>query len=196
MGESAPPTTIRAALGLLLRHPWSHLIRRWNWKSALLSAAIRGTIFVVANLPAGREAALRALVVDATARIPLAGFYGTLTQTLRTVEPAWKAQVASMLIVPAIAHTAEIIVHALAGTPAIREGVAMSIGFSALSAAFNLFAMRRGALLVGQQARPLREDLLRLPRLWLEFAIWIPRAVVRLARRQPRPHATGKARRG
>ena len=43
-----------------------------------------------------------------------------------------------------------------------------------LSALFNLFAMRRGALLMGGESNPFSKDLCDLPRLALQFLLTIP----------------------
>ena len=37
--------------------------------------------------------------------------------------------------------------------------------FTAFAAAFNLYIMRRGAMLVGEEARPFMQDLSAMPRL-------------------------------
>ena len=42
----------------ILCDPTEHLIRRWNWKSALFSPVLRALIFFFANLTAGWRAAL------------------------------------------------------------------------------------------------------------------------------------------
>jgi hypothetical protein len=41
--------------------PKECILRRWNWKSALLSSLARATIFFAANLTAGQAAALAAM---------------------------------------------------------------------------------------------------------------------------------------
>jgi hypothetical protein len=41
-----------------------------------------------------------------------------------------------------------------------------------------------GSPLTGDQARPLADDLRRLPRLWLAFAIWLPATALRAWRRR------------
>jgi hypothetical protein len=45
--------SVGAVLIRLMRHPVEHLIRRWNWKSALLSSLLRAAIFFCTNLVAG-----------------------------------------------------------------------------------------------------------------------------------------------
>jgi hypothetical protein len=76
--------TVGAALRALACHPVDRLLRRWNWKSALVSSVCRALIFLAANLPAGRHAALRAMLTEFLFRAVAAGFYGALTQAFRS----------------------------------------------------------------------------------------------------------------
>ena len=52
----------------------------WNWKSAVVSALCRASIFFVINISAGWDAALAAMQVEFAYRAVAAGFYGSLTQ--------------------------------------------------------------------------------------------------------------------
>jgi len=70
---------------------------------------------------------------------------------------------------PAWAHSLEFMVHWLRGTVLLRESIAASIAFSIVSTAFNLFAMRRGALIVGPGSRSIWSDLMETPRLIVAF---------------------------
>lgn len=144
------------------------LLAKWNWKAALLSATIRGTIFFTTNLAAGLAAAQRAVTVDALFRIPLAGCYAAIIQSAATASGAFPAWIA-VLIVPVVSHAIEFAVHSAAGTPAVHTSVALSAAFSVASSAFEWFAMRRGALIVGSEAASLRSDMQRLPRLVASF---------------------------
>jgi hypothetical protein len=53
-----------------------------------------------------------------------------------------------------------------------------SVAFTALSTLFNLYAMRRGALLVGTGRQSLWEDLRRLPRIVWDFITLVPRILL------------------
>jgi hypothetical protein len=167
----------------LARHPHSLIVRRWNWKAAALSAIIRGSIFFFTNLASGLQAAYTALAVDVAFRVPLVGVYAALTQALASAEPPWLASTVVTLGLPLTAHAVEFAVHAAARTSRIEASVLSSMAFSALSAGFNLFAMRRGVLRVGAGARPLASDVRRLPRLIVEFVVAAPREAVRFVRR-------------
>jgi hypothetical protein len=155
--------TVTDAVSRIVRHPVQTLVRRWNWKSALLSAALRGSIFFAANLASGLLTAARVLLVDAVLRIPLVGIYGAAVQTFRTVEPWWAAAAVVAVAMPLVAHIIEFVVHYEAGTPAVVASVAFSVAASVVSSWFELFAMRRGLLLVGPDAGSLAADLRRFP---------------------------------
>ncbi len=175
--------TVAETLARLVRHPVDEIVSRWNWKAALLSAAMRGAIFFVANLTVGPDAAVRALLVDLSFRLPLVGLAAAVTQAFECARPAWAATLTVMLLVPGVAHSIEFGIHWLAGTPALKAGVAGSIAFSMVSALFNLYAMRRGVLRVGTGSRSLSDDLRRLPVIVVQFAVAGPMAVVRLVAR-------------
>ncbi|HXG53809.1 MAG TPA: hypothetical protein VNJ03_00380 [Vicinamibacterales bacterium] len=152
-----------------LRHPVTHFVRHWNWKAALISSVCRATIFFVMNVPAGMEAGVRALVTELLFRAVASGVLGSLTQTLRHARPAWHGAVAALLIMPAVGHAAEYAVHRLAGTPRLSHSMFVSVAFTCFTTTFNLFAMRRGALIVGAGQRSLAHDLRAMPRLIAEF---------------------------
>jgi hypothetical protein len=153
----------------LARHPVRHLIRQWNWKNAVFTAAVRGAVFFATNLSAGLPAAARVFAIDALFRVPLSGVYAAMTQALMGAQPRWAALAVIAGLVPALGHAIEFLVHWTAGTPELRTSVIASIAFSALSAMFNAFSMERGVFLVGGAARPFSEDIKRLPALLVAF---------------------------
>jgi hypothetical protein len=57
--------------------------------------------------------------------------------------------------------------------------IAASVVFTALSTLFNLYAMRRGALIVGAGRGSLLEDLRRSPALLADFLLCGPRWLLR-----------------
>jgi hypothetical protein len=161
--------TVRSVFLDLARDPVSHLVRRWNWKSATLSAAIRGSIFLLANLPAGPAAALRAMLVEVLFVATTNGVYAALTQAFSQVNPFWAASLTVMLLVPALAHSVELLFHWMAGTPQLQQSIVTSFAVSAVSALFNVFAMRRGVLIVGRSSRSFADDLRQLPAVFVDF---------------------------
>ncbi len=163
------PRTLSELARGLAHHPWEMLGRRWNYKSAVLSAVIRATLFFAANLGAGADAATSAALTEVVLRLATSGFYGALTQSFRHVEPKVVGTLGAMILLPAVAHSLELAVHWLRGTPALTTSIAVSVGFTVVSTAFNLFAMRHGVLIVGAGKRTVREDLAAMPRLLVLF---------------------------
>ena len=84
----------------LVRHPVRYFVRRWNWKSAVLSSLVRSALFFLANIGAGFDAARSAFLTELVFRSTTAGFYGALTQAFRDVRPVWTGTVAGMILLP------------------------------------------------------------------------------------------------
>jgi hypothetical protein len=181
----APPT-VGEVLYSLIRHPIEHLVRRWNWKAATLSAGCRATIFFAVNLPAGMGAGLRAMATEMAFRVVASGALGSATQAFRRATPPAAAMITALVVVPAAGHLAEYAVHRMAGTVRLGESIAVSIAFSMLTTAFNLFAMRRGALIVGDGQQSLADDVRRLPALIVAFVRTIVGDVRRVVTRRRR----------
>ena len=134
-------TTVSAVLRELRTDPGSILIRRWNWKSALYSSLIRSGLFFVVNLSAGTSAATSAMLTELAYRGLTAGFYGSLTQAFRKVEPCWKGALAALMLLMTISHSVEFGIHWLRGTPHLAGSIAASAMFTVLSTVFNIYAM-------------------------------------------------------
>ncbi len=171
--------TVGEALLGLFRHPIENMIRRWNWKSAVLSALTRGALFFFINLKAGFSAAVGAMSIEAMFYIAVAGFYGAICERFRRTRPAWLATLTMMVLLPAINHSLEFIAHWIGGTKKLTTSIIASICFSMLSAVFNLFAMRRGAFIVGEERQTLLDDFRQLPRIIFDFLAAVPRALWR-----------------
>jgi hypothetical protein len=172
--------TLGGVVGELFADPRRALIDRWNWKAALFSATLRATLFLCANLTAGWKAATTAMLAEFIYRACSSGFYGAITQALSKVEPAWTAAIASAVFLPGASHSIEFVVHLLLGTPNLRTSLIASVSFTVLSTLFNLYAMRRGALLVGAEGGSVGADLRRMPWLIAGFLAAGPIALFRL----------------
>lgn len=183
MRTEPPPPRLGAVWADIALHPYEYLVRRWNWKSGATSAIVRGVIFFTVNLGAGRDAALGAMLTEFGYRTLLSGAVGSVTQALRTCEPAWAAGLTASVILPLIGHLVEFTVHSLRGTPRLGTSVAVSISFTVLSTLFNLYAMRHGVLVVGRCGRTLLQDLAAMPLLIAGFVAAGPLALWRLLRR-------------
>ena len=173
--------TIWEAVAGIIRHPVINLLHRWNWKSAVLSAFFRGLLFFMTNLGAGLVAAFSAMSIESAFYIATAGFYGAVTQAFRRARPAWAATLTLMVIMPVINHTLEFLLHWAGGTEKLARSVIASISLSIISAVFNIFAMRRGVLIVGAERQSLFADLRQMPRIIFEFLSVIPRYLWKLS---------------
>jgi hypothetical protein len=166
--------TVGQVLIGILRHPIDRVGRRWNWKSAVLSSASRASLFFTANLSAGLDAAFAAMLTEFVFRGATAGFYGGLTQSFRRATPHWLASVTVMVLLPICTHTTEFFVHWFRGTEKLAASLTVSAVFTIISTLFNLFAMRRGVLIVGEGRGSLLADLRQIPRLIVLFVASIP----------------------
>src|SRR5215831_8829481 len=175
------PLSVAEVLAGIARHPGNLLWRRWNWKSALFSSIIRGAIFFSVNLLGGVTAAVSALATDLIFRPLVSGFYGAIVESFRSATPTWAATVVVIIALPVINHLIEIAVHWARGTQRLGSSVIASVSFSVLSGLFNIFAMRRGVLIVGDGSRPVTEDLRRLPAVVAAFLMAVPRFAAELA---------------
>jgi hypothetical protein len=182
--------TISEAWTNLLRNP-AQFIRYWNYKGAIMSGVLRAPIFLVTYL-VGKESlklALGAALVQFVFRFFFAGVSGALIQSFRRVEPAWKALVTILLVVPLISHVFEFLLQAsfayfTATTAHTDEAVIRSICVSVISALFTLFIMRRNVMIVGEEgSKSLFSDLIHLPILIFHFVAFIPNEISSLLRR-------------
>lgn len=176
------PPTVGDILNGFIEHPVETIFWRWNWKAALLSSCVRGSLFFAANLGSGLEAAVGAMLLESAFYITVAGFYGAIIGGFRRAQPVWTATLMVMLLMPAINHSLEFLLHFLGGTVEIAKGVAVSTAFSMFSATFNLFAMRRGVLLVGAGRQSMVADLRKMPRIIFDFVTVLPRLLWRILR--------------
>jgi hypothetical protein len=167
---AAAPISVGQALGGLVRNPVQTLLR-WNGKAALLSATFRGGVFLVASLKSHHAGRSHAVLAEALFGAGIMGFLGTVTQALRLAEPQWLAELLLAGVFPLLFQVGDICFHSALGTQTFRGGMIASAVFTALSAAFNLYIMRRGTLLVGAESSPFAEDLIALPKLALMFVV-------------------------
>lgn len=175
--EIAPEyTRVLGVFRHLFQHPLETLVYRWNWKAAVLSALLRSPIFFTAYLwqKQGLWIALGAMLAQFVFRSLFGGVNGAIIQAFRKVEPAWHAVLTIPLVLATFSHLVEYVVQtvydAAAGTHGKAKAIMFSILISVISAVFNLFAMRRGALLVKDESKQsFGRDLLRMPWLIFEF---------------------------
>jgi len=177
VGEASPDLTrVSQVFRYLVRHPLDAVIYHWNWKAAFLSAILRSPIFFTAYYfqRRGLLIALGAMLAQFVSRAVFGGINGAIIQAFRKVEPAWHAILTIPLILAAFSHLIEFVVQTFydsaTGTHGKGKAIIVSVFISVVSAVFNLFAMRRGALLVKDESQQsLWRDLIRMPWIALEF---------------------------
>ena len=135
-------STVAAVLRDLGRRPRHFLIARWNWKSALMSAVIRGVLFFAATLRSGFDAATAAFAIEFAFRAVTSGFFSSVTQAFRRATPDWAATLVVVAGLPLVAHVLEYLVHWLGGTERLGRAMVASVAFTVVSAAFTLYVMR------------------------------------------------------
>ena len=176
-----PAQTITDALRGLWQNP-SQFIRYWNYKGAILSGVLRAPIFLLTYL-IGKESlklAVGAAAVQFVFRFFFAGISGALIQSFRRVEPAWKALMAVLMMVPLVSHLFEFVLQAgfayFTSTQAhTDEAILRSICVSVISAIFTMFAMRRNIMIVGEEeSKSFFHDITRLPIVIFYFIAFIP----------------------
>lgn len=169
----APPHAISVgqALGTLLRNPWREMVLRWNGKSAALSAMLRGVIFIIASNWSHHPGRSEGILAEAFFGAISAGFFGMLTQALRFADPQWLVELLLAVVFPLVFQIADYRVHAALGTQKFLIGMISSGVLTFFSSLFNLYIMRRGTLLVGEEGKPFSQDLSAMPRLVLMFVV-------------------------
>lgn len=177
----------------LARHP-AQMITRWNWKSALIGAVVRASFYFTVY-QASRESwivTLTAVLVELSFRFFTTGVSGSIVQSFRHATPPWLASLIVSVSLPTFSHSIEYLTHwaqerylydifAASENSARQKAFAISVLISVLSALFNLFIMRQGVLLVGagDETLSLWGDLKRMPRLLMEFVIFLPEMIVK-----------------
>jgi len=179
IGDAGDAPTLIGVLRQSLRRPYRLVIRRWNWKSALMSSLVRSLLFFFVNLSVGTAAAAAAFATEFVFRGCTAGFYGAVTQNMSRVRPAWQGSLGALLLPPILNHSGEFLVHWLRGTANLEASICASMCFTALSSTFHVSVMRRGLLVVGEGSAPLGSDLRQMP---VAVALFVAAPFIRLHR--------------
>ena len=160
--------TVKQAMGRMWGDPWGIVFRRWNWKSAIFGALIRGAMFYVINRKGGKG--FTAMTTEFLFFVWAAGFFGAVTQAFRHAIPGWLARLAVMVLVISTTHTSEYILHHwIVNTPHAMAGTLASICFTILSTIFSFYVMSRGAMVIGEDGNPFLDDMKRMPVLLWNF---------------------------
>jgi len=115
-------------------------------------------------------------------RLLTSGFYGSLTQAFRKAHPAWAATLTVMVLLPIFSHSLEFLYHSARGTPKLQRSITVSVMVTVISTLFNMYAMRRGVLIVGAEQRSLWHDMKTMPRVIGGFLAAGPMAAWRYSR--------------
>ena len=175
----------RLPVTAVLRDPFL-IVRQWNWKAAVLSAAGRAPIFLLASYSYGWDRALLAFAVEIAYRAATAGFFAAFTQAISYRRPTWLAALLITAAVPSVSLSLDYAVHRFMNTPNLGASILISIMISMTASLFTWYSMRHGTLLVGEEQDGFINDLRRLPRLVLDFAAlplaWMRRSTGRFLR--------------
>lgn len=171
--DSPSPHGVIDVFRYLVRHPVEMLVWRWNWKAAVLSGIMRSSIYLFTHIKHGWRAALGAMSIEFFFRLIVSGASGSLVQSFHRATPIWLATLCVMILLPAFSHLIEFTLHTANGDVNKGKAIIISISFSIVSAIFNLFAMRRNALLVkDKNEQPLWKDLVKMPAIVGEFMFY------------------------
>ena len=123
----------------------------WNWKSAVLSIFLRVPVFAAVAAQRGVEAVAGAAFAEAMVCAFNAGCYAAVVQYIRNRRPVWLTALIIAVVLPVIGQVIEYEVHSWRSTPHRTFAVIVSTILGALSSLFNWYAMRHGAMLVGNR---------------------------------------------
>ena len=175
-------TELGAELREMLVDPVHCLLPAWSWQAAISSALFRAAVFYWTNLRAGRDAAMRAGVVEVVFAVFAAGLLGAMSQRLRLARPVWATVLVVWLLLPAVMLLAQFGLHQKAHTRYMGTGLVTSFAMSAIASSFSWFAMRHGALLGGDASTTMTDDAHHLPRIVRDYVLAGPRALLRWSR--------------
>lgn len=175
--STLPSTTLSGAIADIARNPGQHLLREWNWKAALFSAALRAPIFFISDHHADAEHAGLAMLTEALFAAGLGGFLGSILQRLRDARPRWATALVLLVLIPVALVGVQLLVHDWVSPQKIRGSLIASFLLAALSTGFNWFAMEQGAILTDGQADSLGHDLQHIPLIIYRFLMAGPRAL-------------------
>jgi len=143
----------------------------WNWKCALLSATARSIVYLLALARTEARGGLFIVLVEIVYVTLTAGLYAGLQQRALGFRSRLLGNFTIVLGVPMLAQALDWLAHRAAGAPAPAKATLAVCMFTAVSALFHLYVMRRGVFLTGQSGQSLLDDFRRMPRLIVAFVI-------------------------
>jgi hypothetical protein len=150
---------------------WTFPFTHWNWKVAATTAVFRGAACIVALRHADIHARQHFGAVEAAYVLLTAGFFSALQQQSLEIKSRKLAWLAAVIVVPFTSLGVDSLLHIwLNRVNAHALGIGAAI-FTLVSAMFHWHVMRNGAMLVGESSNSLVDDLKRMPKLLLSFAM-------------------------
>jgi hypothetical protein len=156
-------------------------LTHWNWKVAILTALLRGSVCVAALRHMELHARQHFGMVEAAFVLLTCGFFSALQQQSLSLRSEGLAWLACVVVVPLTSLGCDAGLHIwLDGQQTRQLGIA-GVAFTLISSTMHWHMIRNGALLVGDEAHSLAADLKRIPVLvGLYFAapvLWLWRTV-------------------
>lgn len=144
----------------------------WNWKCALLSASARSLVYLAAMARTHARGSLAVVLVEMAYVTLTAGLYAGLQQKALGFRSRLLGNLTVAVAVPGLSQILDWLTHRAVGAAAPARATVAACIFTAVSALFHLYVMRRGVFLTGQ-GRSLLDDLRRIPRLIAGF-VFLP----------------------
>ena len=155
-----------------------HALACWNWKCALMSAAVRSVVYAIAMARSHSAGSLAVVGVEMLYVTLTSGLYAGMQQQALGLRRRWLGDLAIVVGVPGLSQAADWLVHRVAGAPAPHKALFTVCVFTLISALFHRHVMRHGTFLTGERGGSMAEDFRRVPRLVVSFAVW-PVALLR-----------------
>jgi hypothetical protein len=156
----------------------------WNWKCALLSAAVRSAVYVAALAHARLHTAFALVTVEIAYVALTGGLWAGLQQRALALRSRVVGNLLIVLAVPALSQVSDWLAHHSVGPAAPPRALVAVCGFTLVSALFHLYVMRCGLFLTGAAGRTLADDFRRIPGLVVGLIPALPAAT---AQKRNRP---------
>jgi hypothetical protein len=143
----------------------------WNWKCALMSAAVRSLVYVAAMARSGPHGRLAVVAVEMAYVTLTSGLYAGMQQRALSLRSHFSGNLIIVAGVPGLAQFLDWLTHCAVGPAAPPRAIVAASIFTLVSALFHLHIMRRDVFLTGHTGRTLADDFRRMPRLVLDFVL-------------------------
>lgn len=142
----------------------------WNWKCALLSATVRSLVYLAAMARTGFHGRLAVVLVEVAYVTLTAGLYAGWQQKALSFRSRLLGNATIAGGVPAFSQWMDWLAHRASGAAAPARATVVVCIFTAVSALFHLYVMRRGVFLTGR-GRSLFDDFRSVPHLVAGFVL-------------------------